>query len=293
MFNNLDNLEMPCYLMYLIQFCTGMRISEVCTLQKGCLIHSGSNYMLNFFTEKTDKTAYNLIPDNLYFLIEKHIESLDDTSTYLFRRETKPTLPYASYEYRKTMKKFIQENNIIEEDGTPYVFKSHAYRHKICKDLTENDVPIFVIQKITHHKSANMTLAYAEIRDSLRKKKFEEYISIAGEIAPEERESTITSEYLRSNLNTQVLCNGLCGLNSKIQCPHMNSCLQCKYFLTSIEYLDIHKNHLAELEKKITFYEKNNMISSLKTAEKDKTALINIINKLEELKERGTYYGTT
>lgn len=291
-FNCLDTLKMPYFLMYLIQFCTGMRISEVCTLEKDCLIHSGSNYMINFFSEKTDKTGYNLIPDNLYSLIEKHIKSLNDESDYIFRRAANPNLPFATSEYRKEMKKFVETNHITEENGKPYIFRSHAYRHKLCKDLTENNVSVFIIQKITHHKSVNMTLAYAEVRDSLRKKKFEEYINIAGDITPKERESIITSEYLRSNLNAQILCNGLCSLNSKIECPHLNACLQCKFFLTSIEYLDIHKNHLAELEKKINFYKKNNMTSSLKTAEKDKSALISIIDKLEQMKERGTCHDT-
>ena len=49
----------------------------------------------------------------------------------------------------------------------------------------------------------------------------------------------------------QTLPNGYCGLPLQQSCPHPNACLTCDHFLTTEQFLPVHREQLAETERLI------------------------------------------
>ncbi len=113
-----------------------------------------------------------------------------------------------------------------------------------------------------HHLSPEMTLKYAEIDDNLRRKKYNDFINIRGEVAPlfddETFEEKAYIKWLKKSINAQMLPNGICGKPLKLgNCEHANACLTCNYFRTSQEFLEIHKQQLKQTEELISIAESN------------------------------------
>ena len=116
-----------------------------------------------------------------------------------------------------------------------------------------------------------MTLAYAEIRDSQRKKKFTKFLNCHSMTSSE-----IDTEWLRENINKQALSNGFCCLPCKMKCPHYNNCLHCDQFITSIDFLETHQTQLSHLKEALKESESKNWLARTATLKKD-------IDKLEEI----------
>ena len=141
-----------------------------------------------------------------------------------------------------------------------------------------------------HHQSPEMTLAYAEMSEQHKIKKFKEFVNAKGELSPfksfdDVPEELITAEWLRQNINAQALPNGYCGMPIKLgKCPHANSCLECDNFRTSIEFLEQHKNQLKKTNELIKICEENNWKPQLETNKKLKNILEHLIERLESEK---------
>lgn len=286
MFEHIGKLPPLMLNLYLVNACCGIRVSEVCSLKIGCLRKEKTCCMLRYYSIKMRKDCYMLIPDKLYEKLkeweQKRIAE-DPKAIYMFPSIKNPkTVPYQSHQYTRDMRKYISDWGITEKNGEPYVFRSHAYRHTLAKDLVDADIPIYIISQILSHSSVEMTLAYAEVREEHKQKKFEQYVrAINGldEISDEE----VTAEWLRQNLNKQMLPNGYCCLPCKMSCPHLNQCLTCKSFVTTIDFFDIHLAQLENLKKLLPEYEKKNMLTMVATTEKEISILEEIIEKLEEM----------
>ena len=271
--------------LYLVNACCGIRVSEACSLKIGCLRREKECCLLRYYSIKMRKDCYIIIPDKLYEKLKEWEQkriSEDPKAIYMFPsiRNSK-TIPYQSKQYIRDMQAHIAEWGITEQNGEPHQFRSHAYRHTLAKDLVDADIPIFVISQILSHSSMQMTLAYAEVREEHKQKKFEQYVrAINGldEISDEE----VTAEWLRQNLNKQILPNGYCCLPCKMSCPHLNQCLTCKSFVTTIDFYDVHIIELENLKKLLPEYQKKGMLTLVATTEKRIAILEEIIEKLEE-----------
>lgn len=290
-FNNLHKAPFKYMLMYLINYCTGMRVSDVCQLRTDCLYEDGDNgyYVRPYNCQKMQKPIMNLIPKSLFELIQEQIKivnTLDYEEEYLFPSDTKKNAPYLSQTFRNNFKKLCHEWGIRNEDGTPYNYKTHSYRHTIASDLYQNyNVPLVTIQKaILWHKEIQMTLSYVERPSEFKKMKADKYFSKTGEAE--------LSEWLKENLRNNVLPNGICGLAPQLgTCPALNACLSCPHFMTSKKFLQVHKDQLATIKSKLVIYEANNWIPNIETAKKQISELENIIQKLE--KKEGINANTT
>ena len=229
-----------------------------------------------------------IIPLALYKRIKKYQKSVlkeRPDAEYLFyygqRKDTDK--PISSKTYTRHMKDYVAEWKIKNPDGTDHVYQSHSYRHKKGRDMVEAGIPLYMISQCLNHKSMNMTLVYAEARTEFRKKEFKKYISASKDVDPLKTNNTaITVEWLRDNLDKQALANGLCCLPCQVKCPHTNSCIHCNNFVTTIDYLDIHKKQLELLEGNLELYKANSYVSNIATTEKDIEKLRDIIHRLEE-----------
>lgn len=281
-FNHLHKAPFNYLLMYLINYCTGMRISDVCQLRTDCLYEDGKDgyYVRPYNCQKMQKAIMNLIPKALFELIQEQIKiinALDYEEEYLFPSEEKKNYPYNALTFRNNFKRLCNEWGVKNEDGTLYNYTTHSYRRTISTDLYQNyNVPIVTIQKaVLWHKEIQMTLSYVKRPEEFRKMKADKYFSKTGEAE--------LSEWLKENLQNNILPNGVCGLAPKLgTCPAVDACLSCPHFMTSRKFLQIHKDQLATIKSRLVIYEANGWTPNIETAKRQIGELENIIQKLEE-----------
>ncbi|MCI5857865.1 MAG: site-specific integrase [Agathobacter sp.] len=285
MFRHIYELPSDLLLMYLINFSTGLRVSDICQLQRDCLIKSEKCYFIRFHMQKMQKDHAVPVSTALGELIEeriKEISKLKYKEQYLFF--SKENTPRATQWYRKNMKKWCKKWEIKNEDGTDYNFLPHSYRHTLATSLsTEFDVDLEIIQLVVlGHSEIQMTLCYIDKTDEYKKMVNDNYVNVAGLNTTLDVSDSLNPDWIKKNLTKQVLPNGLCAYPCALGvCPNQSACLDCEYFRTSKRYLEVHKQQLAKIEESLVLFRANNWVNNIATAEAQKETLIRIINSLE------------
>jgi hypothetical protein len=118
-------------------------------------------------------------------------------------------------------------------------------------------VPQEVVRRILDHDSHAMTEHYARLQDTTIRRHWEaaEKVNHRGEhvtVDPDGRLADATWARARLARATQALPNGCCALPAVQTCPHANACLTCPMFLTTADYLPLHRAHHAKTLQIIT-----------------------------------------
>ena len=280
LFRNMHTLPLQERCMLLINYSAGLRVSDICQIKTNDCLYSDNDggFYINYFCQKMQKPQMNLIPPSLYKMIQEQQSAVGD-SVYLFPSSIKESSPISRGSYSKRINTWIEKSEIKNDDGTPYRYRSHAFRHSLATDLLQNyNVDLQVIQlAVLGHKEIQMTLTYAQRSDEFNKSLHDKYIGNYGEFQQMDFEGV-------DGLHKKALGNGYCGYPSKLgTCPYSDACLHCEFFRTSKQFLDIHKRHLEEVQKNIVLFETNNWIHNLATAKETEKILLTIIEKLESL----------
>lgn len=287
-FNHLHELPFDCMLIYLLDYTNGIRIGDILSIKADCLSHHDNVYNISYYCHKMKKDVVDQIPEELYTLLKqqvKIINNLDYKEAYLFPSVKLKNTPYNVHTYRNKMKQYMKKWRITNVDGTAYNFKTHAYRHSVATELYQNyNVSSYIIQiGILHHKEINMSLKYLERSDDYRSLIHQDYINNSGQFIKEtDDKKFITTKWLNENIEKSILPNGICSYPSLLgTCPNKDICLTCNHFRTSKEFLNVHKEQLEDIERKIAYYKANKFLPNLETALKTKEILVNIIKTLE------------
>lgn len=173
-FNKLHNVSHQLRTMFVLIFCTGMRVSDVCQMKINCVYKLKDYYYIRYFCQKMRKEVVNPIPKKLYELLK--IQEKDVLKIY--KEEAKYIFPsnynnaYGYKTFRNDMEKFILKNNIVNRDGSLYKFLPHSYRHTYGTILFKHGISLDIIQELLHHESQEMTDAYVDIVHSHNDKVF-------------------------------------------------------------------------------------------------------------------------
>jgi hypothetical protein len=81
----------------------------------------------------------------------------------------------------------------------------------------------------------------------------------------------------------QTLPNGYCGLPLQQSCPHPNACLTCDHFLTTEEFLPLHRDQLERTEQLLADAQRNGNQRLVEMNTPVKLNLARIIEGLEAL----------
>lgn len=155
---NLGHCEETLRLMFLIQLCTGRRISEVCQVKAGKVKMDNEDYWICFYQPKMHEDVMVPIPRQLFILLKKYIdENTVKPNEYLFKSEIGGA--YRAGTYQKRMITFCKSIGLYD---TGYDFKSHDFRHTIATYLYENGTSIQVIRDFLGHKTDEMTKQYID-----------------------------------------------------------------------------------------------------------------------------------
>ena len=255
---------------------TGMRIGDMLKLTTDCIKpHLINGYTLTWYDHKNRKERQPMpIPNECAIAVEKLIkhtkelrEQADDRiKDYLFIH--KPTIgrgtnvlkiiPGRTYEY--WLDSFIKNNNIKDANGEYYNLTSHQFRRTFATDMLSKGTDLKAIQEVLGHSSAMTTdKHYADVKDKERAEVFKN-IGIIGNINKVD-EAVITDKndliWFKENKDKGArMEDGYCTkpcTDGKI-CDRLlkrQKCYTCRRYITTPEYLQAHKNHLAELEKQL------------------------------------------
>jgi integrase len=287
--------ELPTYIatmVMIIQEC-GMRISELCTLKKGCLLEDKEgDHFLKYYQWKMKKEHIIPISREVASLIkvqEKHItEEFEVECEYLFPR--KDGSPLKQDTFRRELNSLAYDKNIVDKSGNIFRFHAHAFRHTVGTRMINNGVPQHIVQKFLGHESPEMTSRYAHIYDETLKSEFSKFqetlVTNQGTIieVQESNEADETGlQWFKKNINAQVLPNGYCRLPVIAgPCPHANACLDCTHFCTSKKFLTQHEEHLAHTKELLSIAKDKQWQRQIETNARVKERLEQIINGLKE-----------
>lgn len=159
------------------------------------------------------------------------------------------------------MKKFVKKNNIKDANGDYYNLTSHQFRRTLGTDMLSKGTNINVIQQVLGHSKPSVTKRfYADVKDKERAEVFKsvDVIGNINQIQSSAFDNVSEFEWFKANKDKCVagLCDGYCTkpVTDGNICPRLlkrQKCYTCSRYITTPEYLEAHKQHLANLEKQL------------------------------------------
>lgn len=284
---------------------TGMRIGDLLKLRIDCIKpHLISGYTIEWMQHKTRKMMPPMpARRECVEAVEKLIELTADIRNEAIEKDKDILMIWKNPEgnilnirsqafAQRWLGKFIRDNNIKDADGEYYTLKSHQFRRTLGTDMLSKGININVVQQVLGHADPSITKRfYADVKDKERAEVFKK-VGVIGNINKLQSsafDSVTEFEWFIDNKDKCVagLCDGYCTkpVTDGSICPRLlkrQKCYTCSRYITTPEYLEAHKLHLANLEKQLvegTIYGKHYSEHFLPTIEILKT----IIERLEGL----------
>ena len=251
LFTHIHQLDEEVQPVIWVAFKTGMRISEVLGLTQDCLVKLNRKYYIETDIEKTYVVGHRVpIDDDLANILTLQINlsiSLsndhNNPEKYIFvrYRGSRKGKPYSQEWIRVKLNELAKKNNIIDENGDLFHFKTHQFRHTYAVKMLNSGVDLFTVQELLAHASPEMTLLYAKLLDKTKRKAFEEAVKqgvfsfdLNGqvqEVKPEEDIPTDILETLWLDQKLNAIDNpyGTCHARINGNCPYSEEppCLTC------------------------------------------------------------------
>lgn len=255
---------------------TGMRIGDLLKLRIDCIKpHLISGYTIEWTQHKGRKNKAPMpVRSECVAAIEKLIEVTaelrdkadeKDKDTLMIWRVPKgigagsvkvPTDRTFSY----WLDNFTKEHNIKDANGDYYNLTSHQFRRTLGTDMLSKGTNINVIQQVLGHSDPSVTKRfYADVKDKERAEVFKSVgvIGNINQIQSSAFDNVSEFEWFKANKNKSAcMCDGYCTkpvVDGKI-CDRLikrQKCYTCSRYITTPEYLEAHKQHLANLEKQL------------------------------------------
>ena len=157
-------------------------------------------------------------------------------------------------------KKFIRDHDIKDANGEYYNLTSHQFRRTLGTDMLSKGTNLNVIQEVLGHSDPSVTKRfYADVKDKERAEVFKN-VGIIGninQIQSSAFDNPSEFEWFKANKDKGAcMCDGYCTkpvVDGKI-CDRLlkrQKCYTCSRYITTPEYLEAHKKHLANLEKQL------------------------------------------
>lgn len=276
---------------------TGLRMVDATRLPFDPIVHDAAGApVLLYYNHKLKRDAAMPIDDVLLGLIGAQQEALKARyphgTAWLFpssRANAAGREPLPGGTLRYQMTKWLAAGDVRDAHGQRVHVTAHQFRHTLATRMINNEVPLTVIGRLLDHSSSEMTEVYARLNDQTLKREWEKYqrrVNIRGEViaidpAGPISEAAWTKERLARA--KQTLPNGYCGLPLQQSCPHPNACLSCDHFLTSEQFLPVHRDQLAETDRLIAEATSQGSQRKLEMNQTVRLNLVRIIDGLESL----------
>ena len=257
---------------------TGMRIGDLLKLRIDCIKpHLISGYTIEWTQHKGRKNKAPMpVRSECVAAIEKLIEitselrdeadEKDKDTLMIWRvpvgKGAGKVMPISQKTFGTVwFDKFIKDNNIKDANGDYYNLTSHQFRRTLGTDMLSKGTNINVIQQVLGHSDPSVTKRfYADVKDKERAEVFKSVgvIGNINQIQSSAFDNVSEFEWFKANKDKCVagLCDGYCTkpVTDGNICPRLlkrQKCYTCSRYITTPEYLEAHKQHLANLEKQL------------------------------------------
>jgi integrase len=164
--------------------------------------------------------------------------------------------PMPDISFRDYLDTWLRRIHLVDENGQPARVTAHQFRHTLGTRLINADVPQHVVQQLLDHMSPQMTAVYARLHNRTVRAHWEKAVKVnadgqAATIAadhPLADAAWIRLSMVRAKV---TLPNGYCGAPVQTDCEYANPCLDCRFFITTADFLDQHRRHRDETTKAI------------------------------------------
>ena len=255
---------------------TGMRIGDLLKLRIDCIKpHLISGYTIEWLQHKGRKNKAPMpVRSECVAAIDKLIEITaefrdkadeKDKETLMIWRVPKgkdigKVMQLNPVRFGDWFKKFIKNNDIKDANGDYYNLTSHQFRRTLGTDMLSKGTNLNVIQEVLGHSDPFVTKRfYADVKDKERAEVFKN-VGIIGninQIQSSAFDNPSEFEWFKANKDKSAcMCDGYCTkpvVDGKI-CERLlkrQKCYTCSRYITTPEYLEAHKKHLANLEKQL------------------------------------------
>jgi len=257
---------------------TGMRIGDLLTLRIDCIKphRISGGYTIAWYQHKTRKAKTPMPVRNECVIAIKKLIDITKEIRYeadvkfrdvlMIRRVPSSTRvgevrPITSQTFAQDwLKDFIKSNNIKDTNGEYYNLKSHQFRRTLGTDMLSKGTDINVIKEVLGQSDPSVTKRfYATVKDRERAEVFKA-IGIIGNINQLQNtdfDNAEDFEWFKANKDKRAcLCDGYCTkpiIDGQI-CERLlkrQKCYTCSRYITTPEYLEVHKKHLTNLEMQV------------------------------------------
>ncbi|OTN83812.1 hypothetical protein A5819_003631 [Enterococcus sp. 7E2_DIV0204] len=319
LFNNLEYLNPTVTPIVWIAFKTGLRISDVLSLTKDCLVKINHISYLETDISKTKVHNHRLpiddhLADILSFLIKKcEVETNLDNNPhrYLFPRLTGPRRgkPFYQQFVSEELNALAIDRNIVDESGNIFRFRMHEFRHTYAVKLLNNGADILTVQELLAHASPEMTMVYAKLLDDTKRKEFEKVMAtgtfefnqngVLEQLSADTMDQDILLSIWQNHKinaidNPYGTClarmNGKCPFSTEPPCLSCNNGNPCKDLAIGLSNLDNEKYllHIRTIQKTIDLLKEHNRMDMVA---KNQQLLEKYIEIEEKISRGSVIYG--
>ncbi|CEH31340.1 Site-specific recombinase XerD [Aneurinibacillus migulanus] len=278
---------------------TGLRVSEALMLDEDCIKKWMGQPYLDVISEKNETERFIAVGNE----VEKSIQILKKLSQsvrqelgtkrlFVFQGMYSKLRLVTSEKATSWLKdKLLTPYSIQDENGKSYPLHYHQFRHTLATDMLNNGMIVLEVAQVLGHETLHTTKHfYALVRNSNVKKSIQK-LGFVGLIVKSEDVIIAGEQKIESSTRLKAtLPDGLCNrpIYEKVEkCKKPNACLFCEKFITTPDFLSIHKEHLARLRKDKELYKLENMIGTDFVIDETENVLEEIIMRLDRLVGNG------
>jgi site-specific recombinase XerD len=215
---------------------TGMRASEVCTLDPDAVVCIGDNHWLRVPVGKLRNDRYvPLHPDLVKLLADWTADNLEH-----IRRHRRLIVDHRGPFDRHKISLIVRR--VARRAGVKA--HPHQLRHTLATQAINRGMRLEAIASLLGHRSMEMTLTYARITDRVVA---DEYEAISAKIDALYGQAqklaadleTVSMARLRRETHARMLGNGLCTRPVELECRMESACETCNYFTTGPEFVPV------------------------------------------------------
>jgi integrase len=159
--------------------------------------------------------------------------------------------PMPDGSFRDNLDTWLRRIQLIDEHGRPTSVTPHQFRHTVATRLINADVPQHIVQQLLDHMSREMTAVYARLHNRTLRRHWENAVKVNADgqaAAIPAGHPLADAAWMRlSMVRAKVtLPNGYCGAPVQTDCEYANPCLDCRFFITTTDFLDQHRRQRDE-----------------------------------------------
>ncbi|MFD9220015.1 tyrosine-type recombinase/integrase [Streptomyces sp. NPDC060064] len=192
------------------------------------------------------------------------------------------TKPVSDTWCREQMECWLQRIRMIDEHGRPARVTFHQFRHTLSTRLINANVAQHIVQQLLDHMSPQMTAVYARLHQKTLRDHWEKALKVNADgepVALAADHPLADATWMRLSL---VRPNGYCGAPIQTDCEYANPCLDCRFFITTGDFLDQHRRQRDETRKLINDAENAGLSRIVEKNTRTLGKLDTIIDALEQ-----------